>query len=176
MKRNPIKHAMAKYYNSITFKKIKPRLFYHQCNKCGNEFKNTIMYECGYDDDYFTTRHYYLGCSECFKSKKDFMDYCYANIILPKDAWQHEGKLCTPIVKRMLIAAEKKVHKSTIFIDNKTENTNTYYKDMPDDFKQAVNVIKQYCQFEECSDDCSNCPHPLRVIRCGDVINGEENE
>ena len=33
----------------------------------------------------------------------------------------------------------------------------------------AVEVIKQYCQNEDCDiDDCDNCPYPLSVIRCGD--------
>jgi hypothetical protein len=46
-----------------------------------------------------------------------------------------------------------------------------YYKNMPEDFKKAVAVIKDYCQNEECAADCEcdECPYPLSVIRCGDV-------
>lgn len=40
-----------------------------------------------------------------------------------------------------------------------------YYKDMPDDFKQAVDVIKKYCQNEACDYKCTQCPFPLSEIR-----------
>lgn len=46
-----------------------------------------------------------------------------------------------------------------------------YYKGMPEDFKEAVKVIRRYCQNEQCVDGnetCINCPYPLSVIRCGD--------
>lgn len=47
---------------------------------------------------------------------------------------------------------------------------NSYYEDMNQEFKKAVKVIKQYCQFEDCDvHDCVACPHPLSVIRCGDL-------
>ncbi len=50
-------------------------------------------------------------------------------------------------------------------------NSNTdYYNNMPQDFKDAVNVIKKYCQNEDCQDyECSDCPYSLKVIRCGDA-------
>lgn len=44
-----------------------------------------------------------------------------------------------------------------------------FYKNMPNDFKQAVEVIKGYCQNEDCMEDCAECPYPLGVIRCGDA-------
>ena len=197
MKRDPIKQAMTQYYNSVRFRKFKPRFFYHRCNICGQEFKGEIMYECSYHDDYFSMTHYFNGCSECFESKDAFAQHCYDNIILPKEAWEYDGKPCTPIVRRMMLAAESKTRVTkTLASKEKEENediiqslldavqkdssqelSSTYYENMPEDFKQAVNVIQQYCQFEECSDDCSKCPHPLNVIRCGDTIeNGEENE
>lgn len=45
-----------------------------------------------------------------------------------------------------------------------------YYKNMPEDFKKAVAVIKNYCQHEDCAADCEcdECPYPLSMIRCGD--------
>lgn len=44
-----------------------------------------------------------------------------------------------------------------------------YYENMRDDFKDAVNIIKKYCQFEDCDEsDCNQCPYPLSVIRCGE--------
>lgn len=45
-----------------------------------------------------------------------------------------------------------------------------YYKNMPEDFQKAVEVIKKHCQNEDCAADCecSNCPYPLSMIRCGD--------
>ena len=44
-----------------------------------------------------------------------------------------------------------------------------YYEDMPEDFKNAVEIIKKYCQFENCDEvDCDKCPFPLKTIRCGD--------
>lgn len=48
---------------------------------------------------------------------------------------------------------------------------NENYKNMPEDFKKAVAVIKDYCQNEECAADCEcdECPYPLSMIRCGDA-------
>ncbi len=45
---------------------------------------------------------------------------------------------------------------------------NTFYEKMPEDFIKAVVTIMSYCQNEDCDDDCSQCPHPLSEIRCGD--------
>ena len=47
-----------------------------------------------------------------------------------------------------------------------------YYKNMPEDFRKAVAVIKDYCQNEECAADCEcdDCPYPLSMIRCGDRL------
>ncbi len=47
-----------------------------------------------------------------------------------------------------------------------------YYKNMPEDFRKAVAVIKGYCQNEECAADCEcdECPYPLSMIRCGDRL------
>lgn len=46
-----------------------------------------------------------------------------------------------------------------------------YYKNMPEDFKKAVAVIKDYCQNEDCAADCEcdECPYSLSMIRCGDT-------
>ena len=44
-----------------------------------------------------------------------------------------------------------------------------FYKKMPTDFKNAVEVIKKYCQNEGCDHECAECPYPLSVIRCGDT-------
>lgn len=48
----------------------------------------------------------------------------------------------------------------------------SYYKNMPEDFRKAVEVIKGYCQNEDCAadGDCFNCPYPLSMIRCGDQL------
>ena len=47
-----------------------------------------------------------------------------------------------------------------------------YYEEMSSDFKRAIDVIKEYCQNEDCQEsDCSICPYPLSVIRCGDTTN-----
>nr|DAS85558.1 MAG TPA: hypothetical protein [Caudoviricetes sp.] len=47
-----------------------------------------------------------------------------------------------------------------------------YYKNMPEDFRKEVAVIKEYCQNEECAADgeCDDCPYPLSMIRCGDHL------
>lgn len=52
----------------------------------------------------------------------------------------------------------------------------SYYKNMPEDFRKAVEVIKGYCQNEDCAadGDCFSCPYPLSMIRCGDQLK-EEN-
>lgn len=49
-----------------------------------------------------------------------------------------------------------------------------FYKDMPDDFKNAVNVIKKYCQNEDCQEECKDCSLPLSEIRCGDTYSYEK--
>ena len=47
-----------------------------------------------------------------------------------------------------------------------------FYKDMPKDFKKAISIIQKYCQNENCHDfECSECPYPLSVVRCGDKRN-----
>ena len=52
-----------------------------------------------------------------------------------------------------------------------------YYEEMSKDFKEAVEVIKRYCQFEDCDiSECKDCPHPLRTIRCGDDMDGALHE
>ena len=45
---------------------------------------------------------------------------------------------------------------------------NIFYEHMPEDFTDAVETIMGYCQNEYCDDDCSQCPHSLSEIRCGD--------
>lgn len=49
---------------------------------------------------------------------------------------------------------------------------NTLYKSlqMPKKFMDAVETIMEYCQNEDCDDDCSQCPHSLAEIRCGDIV------
>ena len=52
-----------------------------------------------------------------------------------------------------------------------------FYKTMPEDFKKAVEVIKQYCQMENCDcADCKHCEYPLGYIRKGDDLAYEECE
>lgn len=52
---------------------------------------------------------------------------------------------------------------------------NTFYKSiqMPQEFLKAVEVIQQYCQYEDCDEDCNNCSYSLATIRCGDREDGE---
>lgn len=46
-----------------------------------------------------------------------------------------------------------------------------FYETMPQDFKDAVNVIKGYCQYEDCDfDDCNKCELPIGSIRHADTI------
>ncbi len=50
-----------------------------------------------------------------------------------------------------------------------------YYKNMPEDFKKAVEIIKQYCQNEDCNEEnCKDCQYPLNIIRCGDKAESED--
>ena len=56
------------------------------------------------------------------------------------------------------------------------EGLSGFYENMPDDFKQAVEVIKRYCQNEDCMEECKNCPYPLGAIRCGDKENEHDGE
>lgn len=41
-------------------------------------------------------------------------------------------------------------------------------KDLMTDYHQAREIIKQYCQNEDCNEDCKECTYPLSVIRCGE--------
>lgn len=45
-----------------------------------------------------------------------------------------------------------------------------FYAKMPEDFRNAVEVIKRYCQNEACDYKCSQCPFPLSEIRCKDGL------
>lgn len=61
-------------------------------------------------------------------------------------------------------------------VTNEDEDTEEYiddfYKDMPDDFRNAVKVIKSYCQNEDCDrESCDECIYPLGVIRATDTYN-----
>ena len=53
---------------------------------------------------------------------------------------------------------------------------NVFYKSlqMPERFMDAVEVIMEYCQNEDCIEDCVNCPCSLTEIRCGDNEEIEE--
>lgn len=51
-----------------------------------------------------------------------------------------------------------------------------FYKDMPQDFRNAVEVIKQYCQNEDCTHECSGCPCSLSTIRSGDTVREKESQ
>lgn len=55
---------------------------------------------------------------------------------------------------------------------------NILYKSlqMPKEFMDAVETIMEYCQNEDCDDDCSQCPHSLAEIRCGDPAESEDKE
>ncbi len=41
-------------------------------------------------------------------------------------------------------------------------------EDLMTDYYQAREAIKQYCQNEDCAEDCKECPYPLSIIRCGE--------
>ncbi len=43
-----------------------------------------------------------------------------------------------------------------------------FYSKMPEDFKNAVEIIKRYCQNEACDYKCAQCPFTLAEIRCKD--------
>lgn len=51
-----------------------------------------------------------------------------------------------------------------------------FYKNMPNDFKKAVEVIKEYCQNEDCMENCAECSYPLGIIRCGDMPTEDVDE
>lgn len=72
MKRNPVEQEKNDYMKSIKIRKIHPRFFYHQCNKCGYEYKNETMFECSRSDPPFTWIQYYTGCAHCFHDENDF--------------------------------------------------------------------------------------------------------
>lgn len=79
-----------------------------------------------------------------------------------KTVCTYQQKRTRAITTHRLVKENRREHKKM------NEN---YYKNMPEDIKKAVAVIKDYCQNEECAADCEcdECPYPLSVIRCGDV-------
>ncbi|MBQ8218377.1 MAG: hypothetical protein IJZ79_03635 [Bacilli bacterium] len=127
MKRDPIERQMNQYYNSIHIRKIRPKFSYHRCTSCGQEFKKVPMYECSYPDDYFSMTHHVIGCSECFDSIESFKQYMYDNYIVSKDFWEHNGKMCIPLIKKMLLAAESNPTISSN-IANTAKNVSTSIK------------------------------------------------
>ena len=42
-------------------------------------------------------------------------------------------------------------------------------EDLKERYYQAREIIKEFCQFEDCQDgDCKECPYPLSTIRCSE--------
>lgn len=53
---------------------------------------------------------------------------------------------------------------------------NKYYDDMPQEYKDAFDIIKKYCQNEDCDiHDCKDCKYSLATIRCNDTYNETES-
>lgn len=61
-----------------------PRLFWYQCDKCKNEFRNEQIYELEYP---LILGHYLMGtiygCSRCFDDMEGFKEYCNQKYIHP---------------------------------------------------------------------------------------------
>lgn len=57
---------------SIKTRKIHPKFFYHQCKKCGYEYKDETMFECSALDPLFSSTLYYEGCKHCFNDENTF--------------------------------------------------------------------------------------------------------
>lgn len=72
LRRDPYEKAKNDYFRSINIRKIRPRIFYHQCDNCGYEYKNETMYECSTSDPSFAWTNYYVGCTHCFHDKDNF--------------------------------------------------------------------------------------------------------
>lgn len=104
MQRNPIQHAKKRYFDNISIKKIKPLLFYTECNKCGMEYKRETMYECQCPlEPRLEITNYVRGCSHCFTSKNDFRDYLENNNIIYTDE-TYDKKIPRYGKKSMLIS------------------------------------------------------------------------
>lgn len=122
MKRNPIERQMKDYYDSIRFRKIRPRFFYRTCDKCNNEYKKQTMYQCEYYDEMFENSvHYYDGCDECFSSLDEFKTYCEDNILIKKEQWSHNGKPCTPAQKKAMLSIENNEKRKITNLDAQKE-------------------------------------------------------
>lgn len=77
MKRNPNIKILNDYLATISIKKIRPRVFYKKCCRCGMEYKREPMYRLSYYPFAFFTEHEHTvyGCSHCFDSQEDFVKY-----------------------------------------------------------------------------------------------------
>jgi len=73
MKRNPRDLIKMSYFNNLKIRKFTPWLFYYKCDKCGNEYKRELMYQCSEPSIVGVTWNYYTrGCSHCFANEFEF--------------------------------------------------------------------------------------------------------
>lgn len=75
MERNPMDMTKKRYYNAIHAKKIRPRIFWTQCECCGKEYRRTPMFRIEKGYLALDMRHSYYGCTNCFKDMNAFRSW-----------------------------------------------------------------------------------------------------
>lgn len=72
MQRDPMDETKKRYMNAIQEKKIRPRIFWHQCECCGKEYRKTPMFRIEKSYLALDMRHSYNGCTNCFDDMNAF--------------------------------------------------------------------------------------------------------
>lgn len=72
MKRDPMDEKKKRYNNAIREKKIRPRIFWQQCECCGKEYRKTPMFRIEKGYLALEMQHSYYGCTDCFDDMNAF--------------------------------------------------------------------------------------------------------
>lgn len=77
MQRNPIDVMEKRYNSNLVQKTIHPRIFYHQCCKCKQEYKHETMFRFETTCLCFSFHQEYEGCTHCFSDIEDMKNWLY---------------------------------------------------------------------------------------------------
>lgn len=76
MRRSPLEEQKKSYFKWLRIKKIKPLFFFYRCDKCGDEFRREIMFECEEPSIVGLSWNYYKrGCRHCFGNETEFRNW-----------------------------------------------------------------------------------------------------
>lgn len=109
---------MKREFKNYKIKRIHPRLFWHKCFICGNEFKNEDMWQIKSN-----TRGMSCVCTECAKTKEEIETYVKAGDGVPLTVPLKSSKDIPPAKTNRIPAPPKQYsHNSCGSIDNSRLN------------------------------------------------------